>query len=246
MLPHLHNPIHLAIKYEEVSAFKANCSKFIITNDGTGGDVVAEYFEIPVNKLCFWVNGVETPPEVPPRNDGKIRIISMARLERWKRVDRIIKAFVPLPGIFGNVHLDIVGDGPERDNLMELAEGTPNIHFLGELPRKQALARLADSDVFITSNDYSNVSNSLLEAMAAGKCVVALDTGKTGEFVRDEENGFLVHNEIRLMDALSVAINDGETRKALGKRAKKYAEKYFTTWDERIRNEVAICEELMK
>lgn len=247
LLPYLHNPLSLAIKYEEVAAFASACTKFIITNDGTGGNEVAKYFRIPPENLYFWMNGVDTPPEVPPRSDRQIRIISMARLEKWKRVDRIIRSFVPLPYFFDdNIHLDIVGDGPERENLKKLAFGSPNIHFHGELPRKQALEMLASTDIFITTNDYSNVSNSLLEAMAAGKTIIALDTGMTGGIIHDGENGILVRDENLLTSALYRAIEDSITREMLGNHAKEFADRHFMTWDQRITREVLVCEETMR
>jgi glycosyltransferase involved in cell wall biosynthesis len=243
LFPYLNNPLMLLVKNEEVAAFKANCTGYIITNDGTGGDVVAKHFGIPEEKLWFPTNGVETPPDAEPYNEDKIHIISMARLDRWKRVDRIIKAFLEVAKDNTDIVLDIVGDGTEENSLKHLAGGHPQIVFHGQLPRKQALELLAKSDIFISTSDYSNVSNSLLEAMAAGKCVIALDTGMTRVVVGGV--GILASSEAGVTTAISRASN-ALVREELGARAKQYAKGHFVSWDERIKKEVVVCEELIK
>lgn len=250
LYPYLKNPIRLLTKYEETWAFKkSGCTKYVITNDGTNGDIVARYFDIPGDRICFWTNGVEIPPEAPPRDDEKVRIISMARLDGWKRVDRIITAFLQLAADNKNVTLDIVGDGPERENLKRIAfkshHLSKQIRFFGEVPRKQALELLSGSDIFITTNDYSNVSNSLLEAMAAGKCVVALDTGATSDFVEDGISGLLSPNEETIKKDLRYAIHNKSARERFGKDAKDYIRHNFSSWDERIAKEVDLCARLI-
>jgi glycosyltransferase involved in cell wall biosynthesis len=250
LFPHLNNPVRLLTKYEEKWAFtKSGCTEYVITNDGTKGDVVARQFGIPDDRVHFWTNGVEVPQGSSPHNDEKVRIISMARLDKWKRVDRIITAFLSIAADNKNVNLDIIGDGPERENLQRIAfkshHLSKQIHFFGEVPRKKALEMLADSDIFITTNDYSNVSNSLLEAMAAGKCVVALDTGATSDFVEDGISGLLAPNEEAIEKDLRYAIHNKSARERFGKDAKDYIRHNFTSWDERIAKEVDLCARLI-
>jgi len=247
LYPFLNNSISLRMRFEEYMAFKSDCTKFIITNDGTMGDRVAEYFNIPKNKLYFWRNGVEVqdPIYIPSKN---LRIVSMARLDSWKRVDRIIKAFSEAVKQNDNMVLDIIGDGTEEHKLQELAYYTyglrDKIMFYGEVNRKEALDFIRCSDVFISTNDYSNLSNSLMEAMVCGKLVIALNTGGTSEIVHDGITGLLVDKEEDLYKAILRSYNDNE-REIIGRCAKMYADVCFDSWNMRINKEVDVCDRLI-
>jgi glycosyltransferase involved in cell wall biosynthesis len=242
LYPYLHKHISLALRFEEVLAFKSSCTNFIITNDGTGGDEVARYFKIPSEKLYFWRNGVERPLDKVVYDDT-IRIISMARLEGWKHVERIIEAFSEVAT--KNMFLDIVGGGPEEDNLKELVgylDLDDKVIFHGEVPREKALSLLSNSDIFMSTNDYSNISNSLMEAMSGGKGIIVLNTGKTSDII-DGTNGLVVEEE-ELAAAITQMCNK-EIRAFLGYKAKQYAASHFESWDSRIKKEVAVCDELI-
>jgi glycosyltransferase involved in cell wall biosynthesis len=240
--PYLNKPVSLALRLEEVLAFKSPCTKFVITNDGTGGDEVAEHFKIPRGRLCFWRNGVERSPERILYDDS-IRIISLARLEGWKHVERIIEAFSEVAT--KNMLLQIVGGGPEENNLKQLVNDLDlddKVIFYGEVSRSQALELLSNSDIFISTNDYSNISNSLMEAMSAGKGIIVLNSGKTSDMI-DGTNGLIVEEE-----DLSMAITklcNKEVRSLFGYKAKKYAADNFESWDSRIKKEVKLCDDLI-
>lgn len=243
LYPHLNNPIQLSIKFEETLAFKARCTKYIITNDGTRGNEVAEHFGIPKEDLYFWTNGVDVP-ERHVVNTGTPIVVSLARLERWKRVDRIIRAFNKC--LYLDAKLLIIGDGPEKEALMKLAGYNLNkkIFFMGQLPRCDATELLNAADVFMSTNDYSNVSNSLMQAMALGKCCIVLDSGK--EIISHDINGLLVDDEADLPGHLQWVISSSGMRTRLGIEAMCYAASYFESWDKRIQKEVKVIKEMIK
>jgi glycosyltransferase involved in cell wall biosynthesis len=242
LYPHLHNPIQLTIKFEETLAFKARCTRYVITNDGTRGNDVAEHFGIPPEDLYFWRNGVDVPERTVYNNSVPI-IVSLARLEKWKRVDRIIKAFNSC--LYLDAKLYIIGDGPERDNLMKLAGHNlgKKIFFMGQVSRDKALHCLNRADIFISTNDYSNVSNSLLQAMSLGKCCIVLDSGE--EIIEHGVTGVVADDEEALPYHLQAVTCSPGLRTRLGIDAMCYAAEHFESWESRINMEVELIKEML-
>lgn len=247
LAPFLNSPIRLWLRLEECMAFKSECNKFVVTEDGTQGDKVAQHFGIPNDKLCFWRNGVNLPSRFCIKPTQALHVISMARLEKWKRVDRIIWAYYRAVNVYPDLILDIVSTGPEEDNLKKLVKDLKlkQVFFHGQVTRTEASCLLTSADIFISANDYSNLSNSLMEAMVCGKAIVALNTGATADLVKNMDTGLLAENEDGLIDALLQACNP-KIRELVGKGAKKYAQEHFETWDQRIEKEVSVIEELIK
>lgn len=117
----------------------------------------------------------------------------VGRLARQKRVRDLVWAMQLLQQITGDVHLVVAGDGPERERLEELARhyGCDRlVHFVGH--REETVRLFAALDVFWLASDFEGLSNSAMEAMAAGVPVVASDIGPNRELVVDGETGHLV------------------------------------------------------
>jgi glycosyltransferase involved in cell wall biosynthesis len=107
------------------------------------------------------------------------------------------------------------------------------------------------ADVFVSVSDFSNVSNALLEAMICGKCIVALDTGDTGELIQHDWTGKLIKAEseeeivTKLSKAIIAVLEDDRLMTRLGENARIYAQEHFQTWEERIMMEIKLVEELI-
>lgn len=125
-------------------------------------------------------------------------VITIGRLIPLKGIDRLIQVFANLlekHGQESKLHLLIVGDGPEKNSLTEFVKTlnlTAQIHFFGQLERKQALAYLRASDVFVLNSETEGFSHVILEAMLVGTPVIATNVGGNPEIVIDGENGLLV------------------------------------------------------
>ena len=91
------------------------------------------------------------------------------------------------------MYLLLVGDGPERANLLELARHMSCDHLVRFTGHRDDAARLIGLfNVFWLASDFEGMSNSIMEAMAAGVPVVASDIPPNRELVVDGQTGFLV------------------------------------------------------
>jgi len=239
--------------WEDVLALRIPADLVIMTNDGTQGDRVLQQFGVDMRKVRFWLNGVDRELFTPPfkKDDAKAILglggghilLCVSRLANWKRVDRSIRALPSILEEYPNTILVIVGDGPERGRLEQLAVELgirERVRFEGAVPHSEVSKYLAAADVFLSLNDWSNVGNPLLEAMIAGKCIVTLNNGDTGKFIKNGENGVLLEYEdlARLPEVIKELLANEELRSRLGTNARKFAEEHFWSWEERIEAEV--------
>jgi glycosyltransferase involved in cell wall biosynthesis len=111
------------------------------------------------------------------------RFLCVGSLTERKNVRRLADAFAQL----GRGSLSFVGDGPLRAEL----ERRPGITVAGRVPHDEIPARLAQADVVCQPSLIEPFGQSLLEAMACGRPVVATRIGGPPEFVPPEA-GILV------------------------------------------------------
>jgi glycosyltransferase involved in cell wall biosynthesis len=112
------------------------------------------------------------------------------------------------------------------------------------------------SDAFLAIADLSNVGNPLLEAMAAGCCIVAVDAGDTRDLIVDGRTGRLVDNsqrsgfvkplEERLAELLVTLAGDPDQRRRLASAAAAYAQEHFWTWEQRMAAELEAVSALVR
>jgi len=132
------------------------------------------------------------PPAPLPEADGPV-IATVARLEPQKGVGNLISAFRLVARRFPAARLWIVGDGPQKTSLVRQAvrEGIgERVLFLGL--RNDVPALLKRVDLFVLASLWEGLPNAVIEAMAAGRAVVATRVDGTPEAVSHEETGILV------------------------------------------------------
>lgn len=113
----------------------------------------------------------------------------VARLVPVKQHETLLRALALLDDSY---HAVLVGDGQERRNLEQLATDlglTNRVHFAGELREAENLHAYFDASVLCSSSEGS--PNSIIEALAATRPVVATPVGGVGDLIRDGETGLL-------------------------------------------------------
>lgn len=116
----------------------------------------------------------------PVRIAGPFRVVSVGSLLHLKGFDPGLRAFAAFSRQNPASEYWIVGDGPERNRLERLARNlsvAERVMFLGALPRRETLAKLAECDVLLHPALHESGGFVTLEAMAAGRAVICLDLG---------------------------------------------------------------------
>jgi len=154
-------------------------------------------------------------------------VFSAGRLAKVKGYDLLIRAMAGLDDVAGKLLL--AGDGPEAEPLKRLSETlgvSDRIEFLGYREDVQQL--LAQSDLYVTPSRSEGMSNSILEAMAAGVPVVATDVGGNRELLGDTGRIVPPEDPAALAAAITSAVKNPETTMKLAKSARHRMESTYT------------------
>jgi glycosyltransferase involved in cell wall biosynthesis len=157
-------------------------------------------------------------------------IISTARFCGQKRLDRLINAFDEVCRGRDNFWLFMVGDGPLRAYLEDLAgrkSMRDRIKFVGH--QEDVAVFLQMSDIYVLPSELEGLGIALLEAMAAGLVAVATKTPGPNEIINDSVNGFLVErDEQAVADGLRKALRLSESERVeMTSAARQLVQKKF-------------------
>ena len=134
-----------------------------------------------------------------------------------------------LPGGGPDISLLLVGDGPDRDVIESAYRSVAGVtaRFLGR--RTDVAAILDASDLFLFPTLHENLSNALLEGMAAGLPVVATAVGGNVE-VLERGGGLLVpaSDPTALAKAIGHLLGDAGLRERCGREAREVVETHYT------------------
>ncbi|NQV90373.1 glycosyltransferase family 4 protein [Candidatus Uhrbacteria bacterium] len=195
----------------------------------------------PAEKIRVNHYGID-PHVVESRYDHDGYFLFVGRLSEEKGIETIVRAARLIP----DLEFKIVGRGPEMERLHHLADGLKNIEFVGfrmgeELAQMYQGARA----VLLPSRVHENFPLTVLEAMTAGKPVIASDVGGVSEIIEDRVNGLLVGptDLPGWVEAITRLAYDEDLRVVLAHAARSTIEKQFNI-DDHYRRLMAIYEEV--
>jgi glycosyltransferase involved in cell wall biosynthesis len=158
-------------------------------------------------------------------------IAGIGPLEPHKGFRDAVWALDILRGLYGDLHLVLIGHAPDRFRLEQFAraiECSKHLHFLG--PQADVGPLLAAAELVWVPDRVEASLNALLEAMAAGRPVVASRLPGLAEVVTDGETGLLVPpgDKAALARQTRRLLDDAALRQRLGEAGRERAGKQFT------------------
>lgn len=219
---------------------------------------VAEQIGVDKNKIKIIYNSIDFIDEGAVVNSevekikssfGGAKIIATAcRLTLWKGVDGIIKVMPKLKEKFGQIVLLVLGDGPELENLKNLAKKLDvenNVKFLGRVKHGEVANYFTAADLFILNTNYEAMSHTLLEVMRVKTPIIATTSGGNLEVIENNKDGLLIsyNNEKELYLAVVKILDSKNLADELVKNATEKL-KIFN-WDKTIYETAQLLNELI-
>jgi 1,2-diacylglycerol 3-alpha-glucosyltransferase len=156
-------------------------------------------------------------------------LLFVGRLGKEKSVDFIIKSFRHVLKKAPAAQLVIIGEGPERKKLEKLSRRLSvinNTHFAGRIENSEISSAYKDADIFVFSSTTETQGLVVLEALASGVPVVAIDD-PAYECIENGKNGYLVKKNPKIFaeKILSIILNK-EEQKRMSLEAAKSSERF--------------------
>jgi glycosyltransferase involved in cell wall biosynthesis len=165
----------------------------VVANSTAGAQRLAQE-GVPADKVVVIHNGIDLTPFTPPRPRTCRRIVAtVANLRQEKGHDVLLRAAALVRERVPDARFRIIGDGPLRGSLAQLASSlgvSDVVEFLGH--REDVASLLASSDLYAFPSRTEAFPNGLIEGMAAGLPVVASAVGGMLELIEHGHNGLLV------------------------------------------------------
>ena len=166
--------------------------------------------------------------------EGKFLIVYIGILKLWTPLPYIIKAIKKLP----DVKLIVGGKGPHEREIIEILKDAKNIEYVGWVNRKNIPLYTLSSDlVILPSNSakiYTKVSvpNKIMEALAAGKPIIAGTNTEGGRIVKECDAGMLCdYGDIKcLVKSIKFLMSNQDLYVKYSRNARLCAEKKYN-WD---------------
>jgi glycosyltransferase involved in cell wall biosynthesis len=196
-------------------------------------DIARRVWRLPEERVIYLPNGVDIERfgggEGVGRRPDALIVGTLAPLRPEKNIARLLRAFAALAPI-PPTRLVVAGDGAERPALEGLARElgiAERVAFVGQVLPESVLGTF---DIFALSSDTEQMPNALLEAMAAGRAVAAVDVGDVRDMVCEENRDFIVPRDdgAALVAALARLLADPARRERLGRANRERAVAEFS------------------
>jgi glycosyltransferase involved in cell wall biosynthesis len=177
--------------------------------------------------------------------------LSIGRLEEVKGFHHLIRALARIRERTAPIKLVIAGPefnyGQQLRKLVAEMKIEDKVIFYGPVDGREKLEALAATDIAIVSSIYEGFSIFLLEAMAAGKPIIATKTGVAQELIKDGKNGFLISpgNVEELSERIIEILNNNQVSSLMGQESrntvnafdwKRIAEQVISVYNQSIKN----------
>ncbi|WP_279244896.1 glycosyltransferase [Candidatus Litorirhabdus singularis] len=188
-------------------------------------------FSVSMENVVHIRNGRRVTPSLhAERADGLLHLACIGALNWEKNVGLVIELMHDLAPQFPQLRLDIVGDGPQRqelENRVVTLQIGDKVNFLGASDDIPGV--LAGTDLLVLASLSEGVPGVLIEAGMASVPVVTWQVGDVDEVVLDGKTGtivpFAAHADLKR--ALIVLLNDAHKRAVYGEAARQYCVETF-------------------
>jgi glycosyltransferase involved in cell wall biosynthesis len=191
-----------------------------------GSKEAYEHYSKLGNKVSYIPNGININSLIQDSDTRyEKQILFAGRLSKEKGIFTILEAAKKFPP---DIHLIIIGAGPEENIVNEYAKNYDNIHYLGYQPKEKTIPLIRGSTILIQPSFAEGISATLLESMACKTPVIATNVGGNKELFTHNKTGVLIEpgNSEQLLQEIKNLISSKNHREEITESAFNEVQKY--------------------
>jgi len=223
-----------------MAAILKKANAIIYINSEMKKELIKERF--PRERLYYIPNGVDVEIYEPPKNEKEKKamkeklnlpldkiVLFVGTLYPKKNLEFLIREWKGIVGLFPHTHLILLGEGPQREELLNLTEKLgikENVHLIGE--KKNVEEYLVAADIFLLPSLVEGLSNALLEAMASGLPCAVSDIPGNRDLIIDSRNGQLFNplDGEKFKEIMIFLLKNKEFAYSMGRAARETVKEY--------------------
>lgn len=218
------------IKYRKM--FKdciGHSDKLVLLSDHFIPELKIYYPDFPVEKVMAISNPATFETTGSFEHQKENRLIYVGRIEyNQKQTNLLLYIWRKLHSEFKDWHFDIVGDGPKRQELQQLAEKEelPRIHFHGYQDPRPFLKK---AKYFLMTSAFEGFGMVLIEAQSYGVVPFAFNCfSAIGDIIEDKKSGFIIppFDLEKYIDLLKKMMQDERRRKEMADNGRRIVDSY--------------------
>ncbi len=185
----------------------------------------------PIYRIFNGIDSEDIASRVPFPFDpeGKIIIITVARMTKKKGVQNIVHIAPDLLEKYENLMFVMIGDGPLKQKLEKMVEEkglSGNFYFTGKIPRERVMGYLEHADIFALPSIDEAFGIAILEAISKNVPVVAMNHGGVSDIIKNGVSGYLADDLTEFSSDLQKLIENPVLRTKLAQNAIKELPNY--------------------
>lgn len=160
-------------------------------------------------------------------------VMTVSRLAKEKRVDRIINNHKELVKKYSNMKLLIVGDGPDIDKLKDEAKSlgvSDSVIFTGKVPLNDIPIYYQLGNVFVTASKSETQGLTVVEAISSSLPVVAVKDDSFVNSVIEDFNGFVFTDDEKYINSISKLYEDKDLYNRLSNQSRLLSEDFSSEY----------------
>lgn len=228
-----HNHHHQDVEYANgVVHSCSNLDALVLVSDSLRNFYKKKMREKGIKCRCVFIpNMIDDIPKTTSKLTEK-RIISVGRLSKEKGYVDLIEIFKEFHEVCPDWHLDIVGNGSERNKIVDHIYQynlTDNVTVHGYLKKKEINKLLNKTSLYVMTSYTESFGIVLIEAMSFGvPCLAFTSAEGANDLIKNDENGYLIENRNfdNMINKMKELANDKKKRIELGKNAREFSLNY--------------------
>ena len=192
-------------------------------------------------KTCLVVNAIDDFTDEQKEVINKIkeetpkykyRMVSLGSVQRRKGQYTIVSAMSRLDdSILQNMHLTIVGEGPDKVVIEDVLEKNPklkeHIELTGAVKNTDVYTKLAPANIMVLMSENEGLPISLIEGLRSGLALISTNVSGIPELIDEGENGFLLEPNVDQLTDLLKRVGNYDWDE-MGQKSRKKFEEYYT------------------